>query len=141
MAKQTSSVSSSCKPMLKSSNTQVGSCSYRTAIAQAAKQQLFKRTSLIYAAVLLLARLKLAQRNQAFKLAISSPSRSAELKVAMTYLLDEDALQCLLNELEAALEASKVTMEPHAYRQAVMVHQRAAELLEQEVIPVLSQRI
>ena len=125
--------------MLKSSNAQGER--HVTMAAQEAKRQFLKRSSLIHAAVLLLARLKLAQDNQASKSVISSPSRSAELKVAMAYLLDENALQSLLDELEEALEASKATMGPDAYRQAALVYQGAAGLLEQEVIPVLGQRM
>ena len=109
---------------------------------QIAKQELHRRSELVRKAIELLARLQVVLNRPGLgsgKNPLSS--RSAELKVAMAYLLDEDALQCLLEELEAALEASESSMEPDAYRQAALVYQGAAGLLESGVMPELGQTV
>lgn len=108
------------------------------AAAAAAKRELMRRAALVQRAMEIFARLtagvslKVSLNRGASKAATAAMSSQASLKLALAFLLDENALQALLGELETALancEESKREREPEIYAQGLEVHAAIAQFL------------
>lgn len=103
--------------------------------AAAAKKELLRRAALVQRAMEILARLKARQAslkiggNGPAKAAATAASSQASLKLALECLLDEKALEALLDELETALRQAE-NVEPQISSSAWRLHQEVADLVE-----------
>lgn len=113
---------------------------------QQRKAELLRRAGLVQRAIILLTLLKKMVSQRSTKVMPARDPKAAvasavSLKVGLTYLLDHDALEALLRELEQALVECAEDLGPERLAPALAIHSRAARFLNQpEALAVVESR-